>query len=258
MAAAPTRRFLRVLVTTFVCIFGIAIGLSGVGMTADTDEDTAIAGNLARLLSAGLEVISINQDLIDNKDIGEKGLDGKTVLAKALQLYQKATGSDPLTVDPTARRGRLLRAEMNAIVEVMDGQQKSLNQRGIGFKGFIPATFGRLIVESFNRGAAGDAEIKITAPPELVRNRKSRPDSWESTVIREKFLSASWPKGQSYAAIAESKGRPAFRIAVPDYYTASCLSCHGGPKGQTDITGYPKEGANEGDLGGVISITLYR
>jgi hypothetical protein len=45
---------------------------------------------------------------------------------------------------------------------------------------------------------------------------------------------------------------------VPEYYSASCLSCHGSPKGQIDITGYPMEGRNEGDLGGVISITLYR
>jgi hypothetical protein len=29
---------------------------------------------------------------------------------------------------------------------------------------------------------------------------------------------------------------------------------HGAPKGEIDIPGYP----NEGDLGGVISITLYR
>ena len=36
----------------------------------------------------------------------------------------------------------------------------------------------------------------------------------------------------------------------------SCLSCHGEPKGELDITGYPKEGAHEGDLGGIISITL--
>ena len=42
------------------------------------------------------------------------------------------------------------------------------------------------------------------------------------------------------------------------YYSASCLQCHGSPKGETDITGYPKEGANKGSLGGVISITLYR
>lgn len=257
MPAALTKTFRWVLVTTFVYVFGMAVRLSGV-MAADYDEETAIAKSLADMLGAGLTVISIDQDLIDNPDIGDKGLDGKTVLARAQQLYQRSTGSNPLTVDPNSRRGRLLRAEMNAIVEVMDAHQKTLNQRGIGFKGFIPATFGRLVIESFGRGAAGDAEIKITAPPELVRNRKSRPDNWEGAVIREKFLSANWPKGQFYAAVAESKGRPAFRIAVPQYYSASCLSCHGSPKGQTDITGYPKEGANEGDLGGIISITLYR
>ena len=47
------------------------------------------------------------------------------------------------------------------------------------------------------------------------------------------------------------------RTAVPEYYAASCLSCHGGPKGEIDITGYPKEGGKEGELGGIISITLY-
>ena len=47
-------------------------------------------------------------------------------------------------------------------------------------------------------------------------------------------------------------------MMTPDYYPASCLSCHGSPKGETDITGYPKEGAKEGDLGGVISIVLYK
>ena len=49
-----------------------------------------------------------------------------------------------------------------------------------------------------------------------------------------------------------------FRIAVPEYYAPSCLSCHGEPKGDVDMTGYPKEGAKAGDLGGVISITLFR
>jgi Protein of unknown function (DUF3365) len=258
MPATPTKTFRWVLVTIFLCVFGMVVRLSGVGMAADNDEETAIAKSLATMLSAGLTVISRNQDLIDNPNIGDKGLDGKTVLAHAQQLYQESTGSNPLTVDPNSRRGRLLLAEVNAIVEVTDAHQKSMNQRGIGFKGFIPATFGRLVIESFNRGAAGDAELKITAPPELVRNRKARPDNWEDAVIRDKFLTPNWPKGQSYAAIAESKGRPAFRIAVPEYYSASCLSCHGSPKGQTDITGYPKEGASEGDLGGIISITLYR
>jgi hypothetical protein len=45
---------------------------------------------------------------------------------------------------------------------------------------------------------------------------------------------------------------------MPEYYAASCLSCHGSPTGEIDITGYPKEGAQVGDLGAVISITLYK
>jgi len=69
---------------------------------------------------------------------------------------------------------------------------------------------------------------------------------------------ASWPKDQIFAAEAAAKGKSAHRTAVPEYYGASCLSCHGSPQGEIDITGYPKEGGREGDLGGVISITLYK
>ena len=135
---------------------------------------------------------------------------------------------------------------------------QTLNQKGVGFKGFIPATFGRLVNESFGRNVANDAEMKVTAPIDLVRNRKARPDEWEANVIRDKLSTPNWPKGEMFATVAQSRGRSAFRVAVPEYYAASCLSCHGGPKGQIDVTGYPKEGAKEGDLGGVISITLYR
>jgi hypothetical protein len=44
---------------------------------------------------------------------------------------------------------------------------------------------------------------------------------------------------------------------VPRYYDASCLACHGSPKAELDIIGYPKEGKELGDLGGVVSIILY-
>jgi hypothetical protein len=263
MPSDPARTFTFASITIFfVCAaFAIAVSFAVTGAADDNDQDakdTKIAKSLAAMLSAGLTVISRNQDRINSPDIENKGLDGQTVLAQTREVYQETTGSDPSKIDPDSRHGRLLGVEMNAIVEVMNAHQRELNQRGVGFKGFIPATFGRLITESFGKGAAGDAEIKITAPSEFIRNRKARPDNWEGAVIREKLLSASWPKGQFYAAVADSKGRTAFRVAVPEYYSASCLSCHGSPKGQIDMTGYPKEGRSEGDLGGVISITLYR
>ena len=260
MPAEPAKTVPSTSMTIFLCaLFAMAVSFTvSAADKAEDAEDTVIAKSLAAMLSAGLIVISRNQDLIDNPDIEDKGLDGKSVLAQTQRLFQETTGSNPLNVDPSPRHGRLLRAEMNAIVDVMNAHQRELNQRGIGFKGFIPATFGRLVTESFGKGAAGDAEMKITAPPELIRNRRARPDNWEASVIREKLLSTSWPKGEFYSAVAENKGRTAFRVAVPEYYSASCLSCHGSPKGQIDVTGYPKEGRNEGDLGGVISITLYR
>jgi len=236
----------------------ISLGSFSVIGAASDDEDKMIADSLAAMLQASRTVISRNQERINNPDIGDKGLDGKSVLDQSVKIYQEATKTDPLKVDPSSRHGRLLRAQMDAIVEVMDSNQKTINQPGVGFKAFIPAIFARLVNESFAKKAAGVAEVKVTAPIDLIRNRKARPDQWEAEVIRDKLLAPNWPKGQLFAAVASGNGRPAFRVAVPEHYAASCLSCHGGPKGQIDVTGYPKEGGKEGDLGGVISITLYR
>jgi Protein of unknown function (DUF3365) len=208
------------------------------------------------MLRSGRVVIARNQARINNPAIGDKGLDAKKVVADMLQGYQAATKIDALSIDAGSRHSRLLRAQIDAVSEV-DSNQHTINKQGVGFKGFIPAVFGRLVNEAFVRRAGSEAEMKVTAPPELVRNRKARPDSWELEVIQTRFLDKSWPKGQPYSAVAENRGRKAFRVAVPEYYAASCLSCHGGPKGETDITGYPKEGAAENDLGGVMSVTLF-
>lgn len=223
---------------------------------AQADDDRAIAGDLAAMLRAGRTVVSNNQARINDPELGDKGLDGKTVLAQALAIYKDAAGNDPLAAPAGSRRDRLQHALMDAIVEVMDANQSGINAKGVGFKGFIPAVFGRLTTEAFGRRAGGEAEMKITAPVDFVRNRKSLPDLWESRVIKEKFLATDWPKGQAYAEDTSAGGRQVFRMAVPEYYAASCLSCHGSPKGSSDITGYPREGGHVGDLGGVISMIL--
>jgi hypothetical protein len=220
-------------------------------------DDPMIAQSLAEMLRDARTVVSNNQDLINNPEIGDKGLTGKSVLAEAVRLYKSEMGVDPMTIDPQSRHGRLMRALMTSIVEVIDANRETINAKGVGFKGFIPAVFGRLVGEAFTRNADGEAEIKVTAPAELVRNRKARPDSWEASIIKTKLLAPDWPHGDPYSAMAEAKGRPAYRVMVPEYYVESCLACHGSPKGEMDITGYPKEGGKIGDLGAVISITLY-
>jgi hypothetical protein len=230
---------------------------AGVAAAPPANEDAMIAQSLAEMLRAARTVISNNQDLINNSELGDKRLTGQVVLEQAVKGYAKATGSDPTKFDPNSRQGRLLRAMMASIVAVTNDNQATINEKGTGFKGFIPAVFARLVSEDFDQMAKGEAEVKVTAPPELVRNRKARPDGWEADIIKTKLLGADWPKAQSYSAVVETNGRPAFRVAVPEYYAASCLVCHGSPKGEMDLTGYPKEGGKTGDLGAVISITLY-
>jgi hypothetical protein len=223
-----------------------------------TDEDVMIAKSLAEMLNASRTVISREQARINDPQLGDKGLSGSAVLEQARRIYQTTTGADPATIDPTSRRGRLLRAQLDAIVEVMDTHQATINAKGTGFKGFIPQAFARLVNEAFSRRARGEAEVKLTASPDRIRNRKARPDAWEAEIIKTKLLNPDWPRGQPYSAVVELKGRPAFRVMVPEYYDASCLTCHGSPKGELDVTGYPKEGGKENELGGVTSLVLYR
>jgi Protein of unknown function (DUF3365) len=259
MSAAGTQTWLAGLTAAMLVLLvaGLAPSLA-LGAAPSADIDAVIAQNLSEMLRDARTVISDNEALINDPALGDKHLTGQKVLADAIKRYQKATGVDPTKIDPASRNGRLMRAMMNAIVAVMDDNQKTINEKGIGFKGLIPAVFGRLVSESFNGLAKGEAEIKITAPPDLVRNRKALPDAWETKVIETKLLSPDWPHGQPFSATVDIDGRTAYRIAVPEYYTSSCLACHGTPKGALDITGYPKEGRKLGDLGGVMSITLFR
>ena len=227
------------------------------GSAAPAVDDMTIAQGLAEMLRDARTVISDNQDLINDPQLGDKHLTGGVVLEQAIAKYSKDTGVDPRKLDAASRQGRLLRAMMAAIVEVVDDNQPTINEKGTGFKGFIPAVFARLVAESFDHLAKGEAEVKVTAPLELVRNRKARPDPWETEIMEKRLLDPAWPAGQPFSAKVETQGRPAFRVMVPEYYVESCLACHGSPKGQMDITGYPKEGGKLNDLGAVISITLY-
>lgn len=222
-----------------------------------TGGNVDIALNLANLLRAARAVIGNNQTLINTKGKGDKGLSAKVVLRETFKIYRKRTGKDPRSSHPKSLNGRLIRAQIASIKEVMDENQATINAPGVGFKGFVPAVFARLVNERFKVKVGREAEIKVTAPPDLIRNRKARPDRWETEIIRTKLKASNWPRGRVYAKRAMKGDRRAFRVLVPEYYGKGCLSCHGAPKGEVDITGYPREGGKLGDLGGAISITLF-
>jgi Protein of unknown function (DUF3365) len=249
------RRILGLTWLTAAIGLQLAVG-SGPALATSEEEETAL--NLANMLRAARAVISAKQDLINDPAIGDKGLTGDAVLAETVARFEQRTGIDPAAVDPESPMGELFQAQMAAIEEVMAEAQESINQPDVGFKGFVPAIFARMVNERFKAKVGDRAEIKVTAPAILVRNRMALPDDWESQHIESQLSAPDWPEGQVFSTAAQSDGQEAFRVLVPEYYTAGCLTCHGEPQGEIDVTGYPKEGGKLGDLGGVISITLFR
>ena len=136
---------------------------------------------------------------------------------------------------------------MQASREVVRDAQVVINQRGIGYKNFIPATYGSQASARFSKSA--HVRLKQTAIE--PRNPKNEPDEYEASVL--KWLSAR-PRAEAYVSELTDEGRT-LRVVMPIYYAKDCLACHGEPKGDLDISGYPKEGHKEGDLAGAITVT---
>ena len=221
------------------------------------ENNLDLALHLADVLQAARTEIASRQPSINNALIGDKGLTGDVIIQNIVERLEASDDAAGKQYSANSEQGIILQAQLDAIKEIIDENQPLINKKGLGFKGFVPAVFAQLSNERFGEKVGDLAEIKVTAPMNLVRNRKARPDQWEQSVIEEQFKSESWIRGTLFSEFTESKNGDAFRVMVPEYYGAACLACHGSPKGQVDITGYPKEGGLEGELGGAISVTLY-
>ena len=242
----------------FIFVTALSLCFAVIQTAAAVDADFSIGNKLADMLRASRSVVSASQGLINDPDIGDKGFTGEKFVREAEAIYAERVGIPLFGDDISERDRRLLNAQIQAMRRIVDGHQADINRLGVGFKGFIPAIFARLVNEEFEAIAGSEARVRVTAPSELVRNRKARPDRWEKNIIETKLMASDWPKGKPFIEVVEFEGRPAFRMLLPEYYSESCLACHGGPRGETDITGYPKEGGKAGNLGGVISIVIFR
>lgn len=239
-----------------VCLAGCIYPAFIANATAD-ENSLSTALLLADILRAARTEIASQQPTINNELIGDKGLSGKIIQERVLARLAESGRSEDIENPIDAREAKLIQAQLESIREILDENQPLINDKGIGFKGFVPAVFAQLTNERFGEKAGDVAEIKVTAPLELVRNRKARPDRWEREVIDSRFKSDTWQRGELFAEDAEATRGEAYRVMVPEYYGQACLACHGAPAGEMDVTGYPKEGGELGDLGGAISITLY-
>lgn len=147
---------------------------------------------------------------------------------------------------------RVFAREMDAVWTFMDNSQYVINTSADGdydFKGLHCAVVGKSVGSIFSSGSDYAIGYTNTVP----RGRQNKPDEFEKTAL-EAFYSDQgiW----EYYGFAEYQGEERFRYLKALEVDESCLSCHGEPAGEIDITGNVKEGWKVGDAGGAISIVI--
>ncbi len=213
-------------------------------------EAETVAENLIELVRIGRVLVAEHQDTINDASKAEKGFTGNFVADRIVEQFKKKTKID-LRIPNVVPHSNLYLALVDAQQEVVDEAQPVINRQGIGFKGFLHAVFTRRVGENFYQKTG--VRLKLTAV--RYRNQNNKPDDFEQEVLRM-FSDRRHPKGQSYVRNTVFDGRPVLRAIDPEYAAASCLGCHGEPKGDRDITGMKKEGWKEGDFAGAISVVV--
>lgn len=231
-------------------LLGLLMGLLVLAGPACAADEVETAEILVKLVKTGRIVVSDNQALINDATKGDKGFTADVFKQKTAQKFFEATKID-LRKPQGGQQGRLLQALLEAGAEVVDDAQLIINKPGVGFKGFLPAVWNRRTGEKFQQKTG--IHLKLTNAD--YRNPNNKPDDFETEVLNL-FADASYPKGKEYTRTTVVGGKPVLRYMSPEYASKACLSCHGEPKGERDITGGKKEGWKEGGLAGAISLII--
>ncbi len=224
-------------------------------LTARANPDAIETGRLLAVLhDSGRVTVGANQSLINDPEKGNKGFTPE-VFEKQVTAQFKERAKVDLTDLKNEKVPELAKQLLPQLVEAMKqtvaNYQIVINKQGVGFKGFIPATFGTHAAATFRTKT--NVYLKQTMNP--PRNPKNTPDEFESKVLKT-FANQDYPRqGEKIVSETVDSGK-ALRVMLPLFYSKGCLSCHGEPKGEKDISGYMKEGGKEGDLGGAISVKI--
>jgi hypothetical protein len=233
----------------------VAVGMTTISLAWNTparaaNEAEVVAEHLIELVKIGSGVVSEHQATINDAAKAEKGFTADFVADQVMERFKKQTKID-LRIPNVVPQANYYLAMVEAERDVVDEAQPVINRQGVGFKGFLHAVFARRVGEHFYKKTG--IRMKLTGVN--YRNPNNKPDDFEQEVLRM-FSDPRHPKGQAYVRNTTIDGRSVLRMIDPEYAADSCLSCHGVPKGERDITGIKKEGWKEGDFAGAISLVL--
>lgn len=219
-------------------------------LPAHAAGDSEVADLLVKMIQAGRTVMAKHQVEINNPDLVDKGFTPEVFEKEITQRYLEIAKFD-LSQDPKTPQDKLVHALLQAGKDVVSDHQPAINRPGIAYKNFIPAVWARKTGLKFEKSTG--IRLKLTSAN--YRYQGNKPDEFEAEVLKL-FEDKEYPKGKSYSRTTMHDGKPVLRLIVPEYAGKACLSCHGEPKGQRDISGSGKEGWVEGSLAGAISLTM--
>jgi hypothetical protein len=216
---------------------------------APREETEKTAQHLATLLNVGRLIVERNQTLINDPRMGDKGFTPEVFEHEVVDEFIRQTTIDlkHFSSHLPSLAKELLPVLLQSSKEVVADAQLVINQRGIGYKNFVPATFGSQAARKFSNRS----HVKMKQTALNPRNLKNTPDAYEENVLKRL---ATQPVSDTVIEWVDNGDT--LRAVTPLYYSQDCLTCHGKPRGILDISGYPREGAQEGDLAGAISIQI--
>ncbi len=235
----------------------IGVGLAPAAVWADAKADAVETGRLlAILLDAGRATVGANQTLINDASKGDKGFTPAVFEKQLTNKFKERTGidlTDLKNAKVPARTKLMLPQLVEVQKKVVADYQPIINRPGVGFKGFIPATFGTQTTVRYTTKTGN--YLKQTAADKILRNPRNKADEFEAAVLAT-FADPAYPRTGEKIVSEVVDGGKAVRVMLPLFYGKGCLGCHGEPAGERDITGYKRDGYKEGDNGGAISVKL--
>lgn len=149
---------------------------------------------------------------------------------------------------------RVLEKSIQATWDFIDYEQTNINRDSDGsynFKGLYCSLVGKSVGKLFSMSTDYQYTLRYTRVD--PRNALDEPDEFERVAF-DRFYNEG--EMEHYALVDSPEGGQSFRYVKAIYLTESCMSCHGKPAGEIDMTGFEKEGMDLGDLGGAVSITI--
>ncbi|MCP4697275.1 MAG: DUF3365 domain-containing protein [Gammaproteobacteria bacterium] len=217
--------------------------------SAMADENTA--QSLTELLIAARNVVSTNRKLVNNPQSSGKNVD------KLMEEVKKQYSVRAKKKLDESNEGvkYFLHSIKTVLTDAVAGKYTKTWPAEPYANKFLPARFASLTAAKFSEVAWEKYSMKLTTLDKCLVNKSNKADDWERQAIENKLIQQKGPAGTAVFGTTDLEGEKVFRYIAPEFYSKSCLKCHGEGNGKNIHAG--KLEGKENEFGGAISIIIF-